>query len=71
MARYQLYDFAWEDPQNSISDIDRYLLFVIDKLYIKYKCQTLSERRLMNDEMNMALYGHMISGLLWYQKLKK
>jgi len=42
----------------------------IDKKYEQYKCPTKSGRGLMYGEMNRAVYGHMLSSILWYQKLK-
>ena len=42
----------------------------IDKKYKKYKIPTKSGRELMYGEMNRAVYGHLLSGILWYNKLK-
>ena len=42
----------------------------IDKKYEQYKCPTKSGRGLMYGEMNRAVYGHMLSRILFYQKLK-
>lgn len=49
------------------------IIFEIDekyKQYEQYKCSTKLGRGLMCGEMNRAVYGHMLSGILWYQKLK-
>lgn len=42
----------------------------IDKKYEKYKMTTKLGRKLVYGEINRAMYRHLLSDILWYQKLK-